>query len=247
MKKMLIKSAIVSALLFVALILFLNLETYKADIPAAEKDIQKAAVNKDNSIINITQAFVPKEDNLSRIDITFNNDWGKYTDRISVGQIFKVLSANIKKTATFALFDAKEQKLLYREKFNIFARKGLKNKIFSFAPVKDSKNKELFYIVTFIAPKSSEDLEILAGEAVSAENILFINNNIVKGKSLVFSTYASPGAAGFKELLNRMSQYKPWFFKTFFLYILGYLYILGNVFIILMLVDIMRKNIKVSN
>ena len=247
MLKILFKSIIISLLLYAAIILFVKSEVHNTDIPVQDANIQEVAISSKDPIIKIKQVFIPKENNLSRINIMFCNNWRRNNEGITFKIIINALIAKFKDPAVFSLYDSREEKLLYRKNFNIFSnniflKNKLRNQCFSLDPVKDSKNKEFYYEISFIKPVGFENITMLESDTVYVKSRLFVNDRLIKEKSTVFSTFVTIKIIGFHELLNRMSQYKPWFFKTIFLFFLAYLFILSSVFIMMILIDLYCKN-----
>ncbi|OGF49457.1 MAG: hypothetical protein A2231_12250 [Candidatus Firestonebacteria bacterium RIFOXYA2_FULL_40_8] len=249
MKKILLTSIFISAVIYTAVIIFMRTEIHNLDIPAPVKGLKTIVLDSKETTVAIRQSFIPKEDNLSRIDIILCNDWKRDRSGSSLNTMLGILKTKFKDPAFFTLYAAGEKKLLYSTTCNVFSnnifKKRLRNQYFCFAPIKDSKNKELYFEIAFNKPPGFDNLTLLQADSQEVESKLFINDSLIKGKSVVFSTTTTPKVIGFKELLERISQYKPVFFKTVFLFILAFFFIFSNVFVLLLLFHILTK--KISN
>ncbi|MFH1824898.1 MAG: hypothetical protein ABH873_06695 [Candidatus Firestonebacteria bacterium] len=245
MIKILIKSILISLLLYISLISLLKVKISNIDIPEPYNYVDRLPINKTNVKLTIKQTFVANENNFSRIDISFVNDWRKNDDEISFKLLLDVLLSNFKGKnkipVLFSLYNYKENKLLYKEIFYDLTTKRFKSKSFYFRPIADSKNKIYCYEISFFKSNAFDNMKLLIGDTVDVNNKLYINDNLLKKKSMVFSTYTSSELIGFNTLLDRLSQYKPWFFKKKYLYILIFLYILSNIYLMYYLRMYFRK------
>lgn len=174
----------------------------------------------------VIQKFIARQDNLSRIEILFGNS------KISPG-------ANIK------------MQLLDENCSNVIRSKNLEVKSldsdaayeFKFSTIKDSKDKTYCLNLNF-TPKENKGKKyarIFTVPNTSPENVYFFDftkDQEIKNRSLAIRpAYKTESVWKDMEKLNqRMSQYKPWFLKHYYLYAIAFGFLILSIALVTILI-----------
>jgi hypothetical protein len=170
----------------------------------------------------IIQKFEAGRNNLSRIRILFGRSYNK-----DAGEIYLKLTDESCKN-------------IIEEK--TFERSSIKSEgyyDFKFSKISDSKNRKFCLLVDFKPEKEKyKKLNMFISEKSASENQLFINEKEIKNGALAMRpAYEGDGLRGnMKELNQRISQYKPWFFKGVYLYAIFFLFVLLTIFFIFLII-----------
>lgn len=226
MKKILILSSCYSIIIYIILVFFFSFKVFDMDlrgIPQYTPDTPPLPLGEISGQQIIRQEFIAGKNSLSRIDIFFGDYRRKNT-----------------KDVFFSLYD-NENNLLYKEIFNASIVKDLGNKQFNVGWIHNSKDKRFYFEI--LSPESIDGnaITVFTTDSFNPKTKLFYNKNLLKNKQLLFLTYSSPKWINFDTLLDRLSQYKPWFFKKKYLSILIFVYIFSNIFMIYYIISLFRK------
>lgn len=145
------------------------------------------------------------------------------------------------------LFDSECKNLIRESEINFFNQLPILEKPgyarFKFDALKDSANKDYCIKITYFGDRTSKELPTIhydEGEEYSGSSFQNTEKNkIYENASLIFrKAYVSETKVeDLKTLENRISQYKPWFLKNFFLcLIITFFIILSIAFVIILII-----------
>ncbi|MFZ2193529.1 MAG: hypothetical protein WAV31_04775 [Candidatus Moraniibacteriota bacterium] len=170
----------------------------------------------------VIQKFEADRDGLTRVKILFGSS------DVKPGGIFN-----------FKLYDENCQDILREVELEITSLDSGNTVDFIFPKVKDSKNKTFYLRLKYVQKEGGKKANIFVIENLMPQNkFLSVNNEEFHGKSLAMRpAYRSSNLLkDFSELNQRMSQYKPWFLKHYFLHLIMFGFIILSIFLVLLLV-----------
>lgn len=174
----------------------------------------------------VTQTFVAKDDLLDQVRVNIGNS-----------------SLHLGEKLTFELAERDCKKVVASDTKTFFSLEPKGFTIFSFDAIPDSKNKLYCAKFTYASDEDRGDERpyIAADDSIQFASDSYTNtsdNKTFEGRSLqIRPSYGTATAAGtLQELNNRLSQYKPDFFKSDALTLILSLLLLGTLVLVMCLV-----------
>lgn len=215
------------AIFFVFLVIIFYVFSRDLSFPESDYNFKTGSETKLYSGGQVTQVFSAQRNNLNQIKIALRT--GE-----SIGSGDEVL---------FQLADADCQEIIATDKitrFSIISRIAYK---FNFKAMPDSQNKSYCLMVSYLAknPAQKNVPEILISKDPQFEARSYTNTGKggeFKGRTLVMRpAYGNDNFfQDLTELDKRISQYKPWFFKGFYLAAIFTLFLISSLVLVLILV-----------
>lgn len=179
----------------------------------------------------IHQIFTAEKNNLNQVNVAIKNfnDWSR--DKI----IFNLKDENCKT-------------ILASDKINVFSPDYTIYTPFtfssSFSKISENQEMKLCAEIIFIPKNNTEESDFPTIVYSSLKNSSFINTGDIEAeqfrnnKTLVMKPAYGSGSfwKDIETLNNRISQYKPWFLKHYFLYFIIFSFIILLVFLVIILV-----------
>lgn len=170
----------------------------------------------------IVQKFEADRDGLARVKILFS-------------------SSDVKPGGTFnfQLYSENCQDILREVNLGITSLDSGNTVDFIFPKVKDSKNKTFCLKLKYAQKEGGKKANIFVIKNSMPQNkFLSINDEEFHGKSLAMRpAYRNSNLLkDFSELNQRMSQYKPWFLKHYFLHMIMFGFIILSIVLVLLLI-----------
>lgn len=174
----------------------------------------------------IQQRFKAERNNLSRIRVLFGRSYNKDGGEVSLKLADESCKNVIRKTS--------------------FKRSDIQSEgyyDFKFAKIEDSKNQNLCFIVEF-KPQNEKYKKLsifLASNTFSDDQLINTgqneSNETKNGALAMRPAYqANNLSENINELNQRISQYKPWFLKNVYLYVISFLFILLTLFFVALII-----------
>jgi len=178
--------------------------------PDSDIVLQKGKIVKLNSGATLTQKFSASKNYLAKVEVLLHGSGVKYKDGDKVAT--KIADGNCQ-----TILREGEIKDSFLETQNLHE--------FKFEPIVDSAGKEFCFIATFL-PKN-EKAKSLQFFTMEEENQPYSIRPAYKNSSII---------QDLSELNQRISQYKPWFLKHFYLYAIVILFLVTSVVIVVILI-----------
>ncbi|MEI7904148.1 MAG: hypothetical protein WCI43_01885 [Candidatus Firestonebacteria bacterium] len=243
MKKIIIYSIVLSALIAVFGVYFLRFKVTDIDNLETRNSVQRIPYEEISSAGSIKQTFRAKKDNLAAIEVLFGNFARKKSEPASLGLYKNLLLSAFKKQpplkAAFTLYDENSAVISCQEA-DLSKIKGLRHVPFSFPPIENAKDKRYVFEIKPLTQETFQVLTLIAGDSLNSGDELRINGKLVEKKKLLFVSYVKPRFISCDNLLDRISQNKPFYFKKKSLYVLIFIYLVGQFFLLFYLANKMR-------
>jgi hypothetical protein len=216
-----IKLIFIAVFFGLLILLFFTLEKVWS-FPDTEWPLTKG--DKEKIRTEVVQKFKANRDGLARIKILFGSS------DVSPGGTFD-----------FKLLDEDCRKTVRSAKFDITSLGSDNTTDFIFPKIKDSKNKTYCLSIGYAQKKGGKKAEIFITDNTKPENVYFsINGEQMQGKSIPMRpAYKNATLFGdINELNQRISQYKPWFLKHYYLYFIAFGFLILSIILLTALIII---------
>lgn len=180
--------------------------------------------DKEKIRTEVVQKFKANRDGLARIKILFGN-----SDINSGG------------TLIFKLFDEDCEESIRTTRLDINSLNSDNTTDFIFSKIKDSKDKTYCFKLSYDQKKDSKKINVFIAENKMAQNkFLSVNGEELIGQSLAMRpAYKNATLFGdINELNQRISQYKPWFLKHYYLYFIAFGFLILSIILLTALIII---------
>ena len=173
--------------------------------------LQKGLKIKINPGETLTQKFTANRNGLAKVEILMHQSGIKYENGDKV-------QAKISDKDCQNVLREGELKESFLDTENLY--------LFSFAPISDSEDKEFCFIATFLPvnPTAKSLQFFTTGEE---ENQPYSIRTVYKNQNIL---------QDLSELNQRISQYKPWFLKHYYLYTVSILFIILSISLVVILI-----------
>ena len=172
----------------------------------------------------VVQKFTASRNGLARIEILFGNS------DVSPGGRF-----------TFKLLEEDCQKSVRETDLDITSLNSDNTTDFIFSKINDSKDKTYCLAISYAQKKGGKKAEIFIADNTLPEKKYFsVNGEEMAGKSLPMRpAYKNANLfQDIEELNQRISQYKPWFLKHYYLYVIVFGFLILSIALVAILIII---------
>lgn len=183
--------------------------------------VEKGDKVKINSQSRIFEKFTAERPNLARISI-----------------LFAYSAIDNGATLDLKIFDENCSKLIRQDSFFVTSLNSDHTQDFNFTPIVDSKNKTFCLNVSFRPENNKSAVIFLTNNSSGKDVSLNIDQNNLSGQSLSMRPGYKNGSvfADLTELNQRISQYKPWFLKHYWLTGIVTLFIILSLLLVVILI-----------
>lgn len=209
----------ISLIVLILIIVFFNLSRIFS-FPDTAWPLEKGEKEKIHT--EVIQKFIASRDGLSGVKILFGSS------DVSPGG-----------TLNLKIYQENCQKIVREVDLGITKLNSNNATNFNFPKIKDSAEKTFCLNLSYIKKGGGKKAEIFVIENPRSENKYFsLNGEETQGKAIPFRpTYKNATVFGdIYELNQRLSQYKPWFLKHYFMYFVSFGFLVLSVALIIILI-----------